>query len=78
MADNSEVLQSIKRSKGITYTALTPNLKGFKDAVSERTTILLLRSTGSGCPGDTRIFIFVVCLFSILHYQLVLMKVKFR
>ncbi|XP_048780391.1 hydroxymethylglutaryl-CoA lyase, mitochondrial-like isoform X2 [Ostrea edulis] len=34
MADNSEVLQSIKRSKGITYTALTPNLKGFKDAVS--------------------------------------------
>jgi hypothetical protein len=40
MADNSEVLQSIKRQDGIIYTALTPNLKGFKDAVSELSPIL--------------------------------------
>ncbi|XP_061176684.1 hydroxymethylglutaryl-CoA lyase, mitochondrial-like isoform X2 [Saccostrea echinata] len=34
MADNSVVLESIKRQRGIVYSALTPNLKGFKEAVS--------------------------------------------
>ena len=34
MADNAEILKSIKRRDGIIYSALTPNLKGFKDAVS--------------------------------------------
>lgn len=34
MADNAEVLKLIKRRDGVTYAALTPNLKGLKDAVS--------------------------------------------
>ena len=33
MADNAEVLQRIKRHDGISYSALTPNLKGFHAAV---------------------------------------------
>lgn len=34
MADNAEVLQQIKRYSGTSYSALTPNLKGFQAAVS--------------------------------------------
>lgn len=33
MADNKEVLKNIKRKPGVVYSVLTPNLKGFKDAV---------------------------------------------
>ena len=33
MADNAEVLQQIKRCSGTSYSALTPNLKGFQAAV---------------------------------------------
>lgn len=35
MADNARVLRGIRRKRGIAYTALTPNLKGFQDAVSD-------------------------------------------
>ena len=34
MADHNEVLSGIKRARGVTYTALTPNEKGLKSAVS--------------------------------------------
>lgn len=34
MADNAEVLKLIKRRDGVIYAALTPNLKGLKDAIS--------------------------------------------
>ncbi|RUO21297.1 hydroxymethylglutaryl-CoA lyase [Aliidiomarina iranensis] len=34
MADSSEVLQQIQRKKGVTYSALTPNLKGFELAMT--------------------------------------------
>ena len=34
MADNSEVFQHIERHNGVSYSALTPNLKGFQSAVS--------------------------------------------
>ena len=34
MADNAEVMKSIKREKGVTYSALTPNLKGIEDAIA--------------------------------------------
>ena len=34
MADHVEVMQKIKRAPGVTYPVLTPNLKGFKSAVS--------------------------------------------
>ena len=40
MADNTEVLQRIKRYSGISYSALTPNLKGFQAAVSWSWSIL--------------------------------------
>lgn len=33
MADNKEVLKNIIRKPGVIYSVLTPNLKGFKDAV---------------------------------------------
>lgn len=33
MADSYEVLTSIKRLQGVTYSALTPNMKGFQQAV---------------------------------------------
>jgi hydroxymethylglutaryl-CoA lyase len=34
MAGSEEVFQSIKRAEGVTYSALTPNLKGFERAVA--------------------------------------------
>jgi len=33
MADSGEVLRGIRRAKGVSYAALTPNLRGFDDAV---------------------------------------------
>ncbi|XP_064596877.1 hydroxymethylglutaryl-CoA lyase, mitochondrial-like isoform X2 [Liolophura sinensis] len=33
MADHTEVLEAIERRSGVTYTVLTPNLKGFQSAV---------------------------------------------
>ncbi|KAI9142774.1 hypothetical protein BKA69DRAFT_1027269 [Paraphysoderma sedebokerense] len=33
MGDNAQVLSSINRKKGVTYSVLTPNLKGFEKAV---------------------------------------------
>jgi len=34
MADNEAVMQGITRRTGVTYSALTPNIKGFHNAVS--------------------------------------------
>lgn len=34
MADSADVLQQIQRKKGVTYSALTPNLKGFELAMA--------------------------------------------
>ena len=43
MADNARVLKGIKKKKGVIYTALTPNLKGFQDAVGyERHFVIFL------------------------------------
>ena len=33
MAGSAEVLAGIERVKGVSYTALTPNMRGFEDAV---------------------------------------------
>ncbi|SFN35123.1 hydroxymethylglutaryl-CoA lyase [Roseovarius lutimaris] len=33
MADSGEVLRGIRRAKGVSYAALTPNLRGFDDAM---------------------------------------------
>jgi len=33
MSDNRDVLRGIQRKTGVVYSALTPNLKGFQDAV---------------------------------------------
>lgn len=35
MADHTEVLQGIERRPGVTYSVLTPNLKGFQSAVRD-------------------------------------------
>ena len=37
MADGAEVLAHIKRKKGVVYAALTPNLKGYEDALLAKT-----------------------------------------
>lgn len=34
MADNEAVLEGIERRPGVTYSTLTPNIKGFHNAVS--------------------------------------------
>jgi len=34
MADNEAVFRGIEQQQGVTYTALTPNIKGFHNAVS--------------------------------------------
>ncbi len=34
LADSKLVMKSIKRNPAVRYSTLTPNLKGFKDAVS--------------------------------------------
>ena len=33
MADNKEVLGGIQRKPGVTYSVLTPNLRGFEEAM---------------------------------------------
>ena len=35
MADHTEVLTAITRPPGVSYPVLTPNIKGFQNAVSE-------------------------------------------
>ncbi len=37
MADSSEIMQQIDRQNGITYSALTPNLKGLENALAVNT-----------------------------------------
>jgi len=37
MADNAEVMARLKRKPGVSYQALTPNLKGFEGAVAANT-----------------------------------------
>lgn len=37
MADGADVLARIKRKKGVVYAALTPNLKGYEDALLAKT-----------------------------------------
>lgn len=34
MAGSADVLQGLTRAKGVSYTALTPNLRGFRDALA--------------------------------------------
>lgn len=34
MGDNSTVLSRIRKREGVSYPVLTPNLKGFEDAVA--------------------------------------------
>ena len=34
MADSAEIFQSLKRKAGVTYTALTPNMRGFENALA--------------------------------------------
>lgn len=36
LADNKEVMQAINRQEGVTYSALTPNLKGFEAAMEAK------------------------------------------
>ncbi len=36
MADNAEVMAAIHRAPGVTYSVLTPNLKGFESALATR------------------------------------------
>jgi hydroxymethylglutaryl-CoA lyase len=36
MADNAEVMAGIERKKGVRYSVLTPNMKGFEAAVASR------------------------------------------
>ncbi len=36
MADHAEVLQGLQRTGGVTYSALTPNLRGFEAALAAR------------------------------------------
>ena len=38
MADHEQVVQRIKKVPGISYSVLTPNLKGFQAAVSDTVT----------------------------------------
>ena len=33
MADHHDILRGIQRAEGVKYTALTPNIKGFQEAV---------------------------------------------
>lgn len=37
MGDNLEVMKGIERVKGVTYSAIVPNMKGFEDAIATGT-----------------------------------------
>ena len=41
MADHEQVIKGINKMPGISYSALTPNLKGFQAAVSNYMHIVL-------------------------------------
>ena len=44
MADHTEVLKGIERYPGVSYPVLTPNLRGFEEAVSQQA---MLTSVGT-------------------------------
>lgn len=52
MADAAEVLAGIKRAPGISYAALTPNLRGFKGALAARADEVAI--FGSASEGFSR------------------------
>lgn len=54
MADHSEVMQGISKEDGVSYPVLTPNLQGFKEAVSEHASLFLTpppTNTSTLCAG---------------------------
>ncbi|MDF1670382.1 MAG: hydroxymethylglutaryl-CoA lyase [Roseovarius sp.] len=52
MASSAEVLAGIKRAKGVSYAALTPNLRGFEDALAARADEVAI--FGSASEGFSR------------------------
>lgn len=49
MADSTQVLSQIKRQPGITYSALTPNLRGFEQALqSDASQVAVFTSSSEG------------------------------
>lgn len=52
MADGAEVLAGISRAKGVTYAALTPNLKGYENAKAARADEVAI--FGSASEGFSR------------------------
>lgn len=47
MADSNKVLERIKKKKGIKYPVLTPNLKGFQDAIKNKVDTICVFVTAS-------------------------------
>jgi len=47
MADSKEIFQGIKRKEGITYAALTPNIKGYQRAIEAGATEVAIFGTAS-------------------------------
>ena len=47
MADSNKVLERIKKKKGIKYPVLTPNLKGFQDAIKNKADTICVFVTAS-------------------------------
>jgi len=52
MASSAEVLAGIKRARGVSYAALTPNLRGFEDALAARADEVAI--FGSASEGFSR------------------------
>ena len=51
MADSAEVLAGIARTPGVRYAALTPNMKGYEDALAHRDAALE-RAAVLPCAGS--------------------------
>ena len=57
MADSGEVLAGIKRHDGVSYAALTPNMKGFERAIAAKADeIAIFASASEGFSKATKIF----------------------
>lgn len=55
MADSAEVMQQIERRSGITYAALTPNLKGFEAALDAKADEVAVFAAASEAFSQTNI-----------------------
>ena len=78
MADSSDVFKLIDRTDGITYAALTPNLKGFEGAIQvQANEVAIFTAASEGKVGASCVREYFKSIFSIQHGKYPLLNRRF-